>query len=54
MPVQEEPRLATCKQPMKDGTKRGITLFMEFLLYLLVVVTSDALTSMYTTVSLAY
>jgi|RhiMetStandDraft_8_1073273.scaffolds.fasta_scaffold77406_1 hypothetical protein len=46
MPVQEEPRLATCKQPMRDGTKRGVTLFMEFLLYLLVVVASDAITPM--------
>ena len=54
MPVQEEPRLATCKQPMRDGTKRGVTLFMEFLLYLLVVVASDAITPMYIKVSLAY
>ena len=52
MPVQEEPRLATCKQPMRDGTKREVTLFMEFLLYFLVVVASDALTSMCTKVSL--
>jgi len=54
MPVQEEPRLATCKQPMRDGTKRGVTLFMEFLLYLLVVVASDAITSMCIKVFLAY
>jgi hypothetical protein len=45
--VQEEPRLATCKQPLRDDTKRKAPLFMEFLLYLLVVIESDALTSLY-------
>ena len=54
MPVQEEPRLAMCKQPMRDDTKRKATLFMEFLLYLLVVIESDALTSLYNKASLAY
>jgi len=54
MPVQEEPRLATCEQSMRDGTKRGVTLFIEFLLYLLVVVASDALTSLCAKVSLVY
>ena len=54
MPVQEEPRLDTCKQHMRDDTKRKVTLFMEFLLYLLVVVESDALTSLYNKAFLVY
>jgi hypothetical protein len=54
MPVQEEPRLAACKQPLRDDTKRGATLFMEFLLYFLIVVESDALTPLLYKVSLIY
>src|SRR5262245_37157248 len=45
MPVHDDKRLATSKQPMKDDTKRCVALFMGFLLYLLVVVVQDALTS---------
>jgi hypothetical protein len=45
MPVHDARRLATSKQPVRDGTKRCVTLFMEFLLYLLVVVVQDALKS---------
>ena len=45
MPVHDDKRLATSKQPVRDSTKRCITLFMGFLLYLLVVVVQDALTS---------
>jgi hypothetical protein len=44
MPVHEDKRLATSKQPVRDGTKRWVTLFMGFLLYLLVVVVQDTLT----------
>jgi len=44
-PVQDDKRLATSKQPVRDGTKRCTALFMGFLLYLLVVVVQDALTS---------
>src|SRR5215470_17930613 len=44
-PVQDDKRLATSKQPVRDSTKRFIALFMGFLLYLLVVVVQDALTS---------
>jgi hypothetical protein len=47
IPVHDTKRLATSKQPVRDGTKRWVTLFMEFLLYLLVVVVQDALTSSY-------
>jgi type IV secretory pathway TrbD component len=47
MPVHDDKRLATSKQPVRDGTKRCVTLFMGFLLYLLVVVVQDALTSQY-------
>jgi hypothetical protein len=43
--VQKEPRLATYKQPVRVSAKRWGTLFMEFLLYLLVVVAPGALTS---------
>jgi hypothetical protein len=45
MPVHDDKRLATSKQPMKNDTKRCVALFMGFLLYLLVVVVQDALTS---------
>ena len=45
MPVHDDKRLATSKQPVRDGTKRCVTLFMGFLLYLLVVVMQEALTS---------
>ena len=45
MPVHDDKRLATSKKPLRDGTKRCVTLFMWFLLYLLVVVVQDALTS---------
>jgi hypothetical protein len=45
IPVHDARRLATSKQPVRDGTKRWVTLFMEFLLYLLVVVVQDALMS---------
>src|SRR5438876_471984 len=45
IPVHDDNRLATSKQPVRDGTKRCVTLFMGFLLYLLVVVMQDALTS---------
>src|SRR5215475_9575588 len=44
-PVHDDKRLATSKQPVRDGTKRCRPLFMGFLLYLLVVVVQDALTS---------
>src|SRR5215475_9339185 len=44
-PVHDDKRLATSKQPVRDGTKRCGTLFMGFLLYLLVVVVQDALMS---------
>ena len=44
-PVQDDKKLATSKQPVRDSTKRRMTLFMGFLLYLLVVVVQDALTS---------
>jgi hypothetical protein len=43
--VHDDKRLATSKQPVRDSTKRCLTLFMGFLLYLLVVVVQDALTS---------
>jgi len=42
--VHDEKRLATSKQPVRDITKRYKTLFMDLLLYLLVVVMQDALT----------
>lgn len=54
IPVKKEPGLATYKQPVRDSTKRWSILFMEFLLYLLVVVASDAFTSACVTISLAY
>jgi hypothetical protein len=54
IPVQKEPRLATCKQPVRDSTKRWDSLFMKFLLYLLVVVVSDAFTAPCTKLSIAY
>src|SRR5215475_2714 len=44
-PVHDDRKLATSKQPVRDSTKRCRTLFMGFLLYLLVVVVRDALTS---------
>src|SRR5438045_4303238 len=53
-PVQDDKRLATSKQPVRDGTKRCIALFMGFLLYLLVVVVQDALTSPWVAVFRSY
>src|SRR5262245_34800421 len=54
MPVHDDKRLATSKQPVRDSTKRCLALFMGFLLYLLVVVVQDALTSPCIAVSRLY